>query len=117
MLNEAHVTYANAAKQRILGVSAEVLNIVGAVSEECARQMAEGVLKISGANYGVSTTGIAGPDGGTPEKPVGTVYVALASAKGTECIRLNLRGDRTRIRSITCLQALNLLRLHLIHQN
>lgn len=117
VLNEAHVTYANAAKQRILGVSAEVLNIVGAVSEECARQMAEGVLKISGANYGVSTTGIAGPDGDTPEKPVGTVYVALASAKGTECIRLNLRGDRTRIRSITCLQALNLLRLHLIHQN
>ena len=114
VLNEAHVTYANSAKERILGVSPDTLNTVGAVSEECARQMAEGVRRISGADYGLATTGIAGPGGGTPDKPVGTVYVALASECGTECIRLNLRGDRTRIRSMTCLQALNLLRLHIV---
>lgn len=114
VLNEAHVTYANSAKERIVGVSHETLEQYGAVSEQCAREMAEGVLRISGADYGLSTTGIAGPGGGTPEKPVGTVYIGLAWKDGSEVIRLNLRGDRARIRSMTCLQALNLLRLKLI---
>lgn len=117
VLNESHVTYANATKERILGVSHETLERFGAVSEECAREMAEGVRRISGADYGLSTTGIAGPGGGTPEKPVGTVYVGLAWEGGSEVIRLNLRGDRTRVRSMTCLQALNLLRLRLTGKN
>jgi len=116
VLNEAHVTYANDAKERILGVSHATLETHGAVSEGCAREMAEGARRISGADYGLSTTGIAGPDGGTPDKPVGTVYVGLASANGSEVIRLNLRGDRTRIRSMTCLQALNLLRLRILKE-
>lgn len=114
VLNEAHVTYANSAKEKVLGVRHETLERHGAVSEECAREMAEGARRISGADYALSTTGIAGPGGGTPEKPVGTVYVGLAWEGGSEVIRLNLRGDRTRIRSMTCLQALNLLRLRLI---
>ena len=113
VLNEAHVTYANSAKEKVLGVRHETLERHGAVSEECAREMAEGARRISGADYALSTTGIAGPGGGTPEKPVGTVYVGLAWEGGSEVIRLNLRGDRTRIRSMTCLQALNLLRLRL----
>ncbi len=114
VLNEAHVTYANSAKENILGVSRATLETYGAVSEECAREMAEGVRRISGSDYGLSTTGIAGPGGGTPEKPVGTVYVGLAYEGGTDVVRLNLRGDRTRIRSMTCLQALNLLRLRIL---
>ncbi len=117
VVGESYVTYANAAKMRLLGVSENTLNTVGAVSEQCAREMAEGVRRISGASYGISTTGIAGPDGGTPDKPVGTVYVGLSHEQGSQVICLNLRGDRTRIRSMTCLQALNLLRLALIHQN
>ncbi len=116
VLNESHVTYANSAKEKVLGVSPETLSRFGAVSEECAREMAEGARRISGADYGLSTTGIAGPGGGTPEKPVGTVYVGLSYDGGTDVIRLNLRGDRTRIRSMTCLQALNLLRLRLVKE-
>ncbi|MBQ2956883.1 MAG: nicotinamide-nucleotide amidohydrolase family protein, partial [Clostridia bacterium] len=114
VVGEAHVTYSNEVKERLLGVSHDTLSEYGAVSEECAREMAEGVRRISGADYGLSTTGIAGPGGGTPEKPVGTVFVGLASNDGTEVIKLSLRGDRTRIRSMTCLQALNLLRLKLL---
>jgi nicotinamide-nucleotide amidase len=72
------VTYANEAKTAALGVDAELIREHGAVSEPVARQMAEGAARQSGATFGLSTTGIAGPDGGTPEKPVGTVFVALA---------------------------------------
>ena len=114
VLNEAHVVYSNSAKENTLGVSSETIEKYGAVSEECAREMAEGARRISGADYALSTTGIAGPGGGSPEKPVGTVYVGLAYNGGSDVIRLSLRGDRTRIRSMTCLQALNLLRLRLI---
>lgn len=70
------VAYANEVKQQVLGVSAEALEKYGAVSEEVARQMVEGVARITGANVAVATTGVAGPDGGTPEKPVGTVWIA-----------------------------------------
>lgn len=114
VLNEAHVTYSNASKEKVVGVSHETLEMHGAVSGECAREMAEGARRVSGSDYGLSTTGIAGPGGGTPEKPVGTVYIGVAYEGGSDVIRLNLRGDRTRIRTMTCLQALNLLRLRLI---
>ena len=114
MLVEGHVVYMNEAKERILGVSPEILNGVGAVSAECARAMAEGALKRSNATYALSTTGVAGPGGGTEKTPVGTVFVALAGHDfETRVLELHLRGDRTRVRSTSCLRAMNLLRLRL----
>ena len=114
VLVEGHVVYMNEAKERVLGVSSEILNGVGAVSEECARAMAEGTLKRSNATYALSTTGVAGPGGGTEKTPVGTVFVALAGHDfETRVLELHLRGDRTRIRSMSCLRAMNLLRLRL----
>ena len=114
VLVEVHVVYMNEAKERVLGVSSEILSGVGAVSEECARAMAEGTLKRSNATYALSTTGVAGPGGGTEKTPVGTVFVALAGRDfETRVLELHLRGDRTRIRSMSCLRAMNLLRLRL----
>ena len=114
VLVEGHVVYMNEAKERVLGVSSEILSGVGAVSEECARAMAEGTLKRSNATYALSTTGVAGPGGGTEKTPVGTVFVALAGRDfETRVLELHLRGDRTRIRSMSCLRAMNLLRLRL----
>ena len=111
VLGESYVTYANEAKERLLGVSGETLRAHGAVSEQCAREMAEGCRRASGADWALATTGIAGPDGGTPEKPVGTVYIACAGRQGTVVKALKLRGDRTRVRSMTCLYAMDLLRV------
>lgn len=107
---EGDVTYANDAKMRRLGVTAETLDTVGPVSEECAREMAEGCRRAAGTDFALSTTGYAGPDGGEPDKPVGTVFVALACADGTIVRRLNLFGDRDRIRHTAMLHALDLLR-------
>ncbi len=107
---EGDVTYANDAKMRRLGVSAETLDRFTAVSEQCAREMAEGLRKRAGTDYALSTTGVAGPDGGTQESPVGTVYVALASKDGTIVQRLQLGGDRTRIREVAVLHILDILR-------
>ena len=104
------MTYSNDAKMRRLGVRAETLDTVGAVSEECAKEMAEGTRKAAGTDYALSTTGYAGPDGGEPDKPVGTVFIALASENGTIVKRLNLFGDRDRIRHAAMLNALDLLR-------
>ena len=111
VLGESYVTYAHEAKERLLGVSGETLRAHGAVSEQCAREMAEGCLRASGADWALATTGIAGPDGGTPEKPVGTVYIACAGRQGVVVKALKLRGDRTRVRSMTCLYAMDLLRV------
>ena len=107
---EGDVTYSNDAKMRRLGVRKETLDTVGAVSEACAREMAEGTRKAAGTDFALSTTGYAGPDGGEPDKPVGTVFIALASADGTTVKRLNLFGDRDRIRHSAMLNALDLLR-------
>lgn len=107
---EGDVTYSNDAKMRRLGVSRETLDTVGAVSEACAREMAEGTRRAANADYALSTTGYAGPDGGEPDKPVGTVFVALAGPDGTIVKRLNLFGDRDRIRHSAMLNALDLLR-------
>lgn len=104
---EGHVTYANEAKERILGVEAQTIARYGAVSGETARQMAEGLRLRSGANLTIATTGIAGPDGGTPEKPVGTVWLGLATEKGTQARALRLAGDRERIRTLATLHALH----------
>ena len=105
------VTYANEAKKKIVGVKHETLVAHGAVSEETAREMAEGIRAALGADYGISTTGIAGPTGGTPEKPVGTVYIAVASKDGTRVKRLQLppMRDREYIRTASATNALALL--------
>lgn len=109
-LREAHVTYANEAKTRYCGVREETLSRYGAVSEQTAREMAEGLRARSGADVAVATTGIAGPDGGTKEKPVGLVYVAVCDGKGTRVERLQLSGSRARIRELASLKALDMIR-------
>lgn len=106
---EGYVTYSNEAKEKNLGVSHEVLEACGAVSEQTARQMAEGVRRRGEADYGVATTGIAGPDGGTAEKPVGLVYIACAHAGGTQVECHVFSGDRTRVRTQATERALALL--------
>ena len=111
---EGAVTYANGAKVRRLGVSEGTLATDGAVSLACAQQMAEGLRAAVGTTYALATTGIAGPDGGTPEKPVGLVYVALAGPGRTEVRKLCLSGDRARIRTAATLHALDLLRRSLL---
>jgi nicotinamide-nucleotide amidase len=104
------VAYSNAAKQHFLGVRAETLAAHGAVSEAVAREMAEGARAKTGADFALAVTGIAGPGGGTPEKPVGTVFIALASAAGTRVINPINRYDRETFKYLTSLQALDLLR-------
>lgn len=104
------VTYSNRAKTELLDVPAELIEKYGAVSEETARAMAEGVKKISGADIGLSVTGIAGPDGGTKEKPVGTVYVAISYGAETTMKKLFFPGERNVVRERTANAALNLVR-------
>lgn len=96
------ITYANEAKEKILGVSSETLEKHGAVSFETACEMAEGARRVSGSDIAVSVTGIAGPGGGSPEKPVGLVYIAIADKNGTEYRKLNLQGNRDEVRAETC---------------
>ena len=104
------VTYANSAKRALLGVPAELLERHGAVSGEVASAMAEGVLERAGADLAVATTGVAGPGGGTVDKPVGTVWLALAQRGGkTLAERRQLSGDRDRVRTLTAYAALELL--------
>jgi nicotinamide-nucleotide amidase len=107
---EGCVTYSNDAKIKRLGVSSETIERYGAVSEQTALEMARGILKTSGADYGLATTGIAGPDGGTKDKPVGLVYIALASKDKEIAKELRLTGGRERIRNLTCLNILDMLR-------
>lgn len=109
-LGEAHVTYANEAKIKYCGVKPETLAAYGAVSEQTAREMAEGLRNRSGADIAAATTGIAGPGGGTKEKPVGLVYVAVADAGGVQVEKLQLSGSRERIRSLSALRALDMIR-------
>jgi nicotinamide-nucleotide amidase len=108
------VTYANAAKQQHLGVPAELLETHGAVSEEVARAMAEGCLRVSGADHALALTGIAGPTGGSEEKPVGTVWIALASKQGgTVARKYFYPGARDRFKLMAGQSALELLRRRL----
>lgn len=117
VLRQSVVTYANEAKENILGVKRETLDKFGAVSEECACEMALGALNISGADWAVSVTGIAGPDGGTPEKPVGTVWIAVAHDGAARARRFAFRGgDRQWIRTLSVVNALNMLRMAIIDE-
>ena len=104
------VAYANDVKEKVLGVPGETLARFGAVSEETALAMVAGVRKLYGSDYAVATTGIAGPGGGTEEKPVGLVYVAVADEDGVECHRQNWPGTREQFKRRVTQNALNFLR-------
>ena len=104
------VTYSNQAKQRFLGVQSETLARHGAVSEPVAREMAEGARRETGADYALSVTGIAGPSGGTPDKPVGTVFIGLAGPHGVVVESNANPYDRETFKQVTTQQALDLLR-------
>lgn len=108
------ITYSNVAKMSVLGVSALTLEKLGAVSEETAREMAEGMRTKARTDHAISVTGIAGPDGGSEEKPVGTVYVGYSGKMGTKAIRLSLPGDRFLVRWRSSQAALDYLRRQLI---
>jgi nicotinamide-nucleotide amidase len=107
------VSYANEAKVELLGVAESTLDAHGAVSEETAREMAAGARDRFGATYALAITGIAGPSGGTPEKPVGTVCFALADAEGATSERRNFGGGRDWVRLRASQHALDMLRRHL----
>jgi len=109
-LERGLVTYSNAAKIGMLGVPASIIEKHGAVSEETARLMAEGVRKLAGTDLGLSSTGIAGPTGGTKEKPVGTVYLAVANSKQTICRHYAFRWDRSRNKHVFSETALMMLK-------
>jgi len=110
---ESAVTYSNSAKVARLGVDPETIVRSGAVSEEVAAAMAEGIRKACGADIGLATTGIAGPTGGSAEKPVGLTYIALCDGAGTRVEKFNFHQDRARNKERTAQAALNLLRLRL----
>ncbi len=108
-----YVTYSDAAKMRDLGVTAGTLREFGAVSEQTAREMAAGALRVPGVSVAIAVTGIAGPDGGTPAKPVGTVWFCAAARdeRRTETIaeRQHFDGDRAAVRSLAVRYALELV--------
>lgn len=116
-VGECHVTYSNEAKVRVLGVRKDTLDAVGAVSHDVAVEMAEGARRVSGADFAVSITGIAGPGGGTDEKPVGLTYISVAGPGGTTTSKNIFMGDRSGIRNQAALTALNMLRLILLESH
>jgi nicotinamide-nucleotide amidase len=104
------ITYSNAAKHDLLGVAPSILAEHGAVSEPCARAMAEGARERARTTYALAITGIAGPGGGTPDKPVGTVYIALATPAETVVRQIHWPRQREQIRALSAMVALDLLR-------
>jgi nicotinamide-nucleotide amidase len=110
------VTYSNEAKQNLLGVDADALEKHGAVSEEVVRQMAEGARAKLGTDYALSTSGIAGPDGGSEEKPVGTIWIGLAGPHYTIAKKFVFSTERSRNMQWSYMAALNLLRLELMRK-
>ncbi len=108
------LTYSNALKEKFLGVQNKTLAEHGAVSEPVAREMAEGARRATEADYAIAVTGIAGPAGGTAEKPVGTVFIALAGVDGTKVWKMFNPWDRVTFKEATARQAINQLRLKLV---
>lgn len=104
-------SYANSVKTGVLGVHEETISAHGAVSSECVAEMAEGVRRITGSDFSIATSGIAGPGGGSEEKPVGMVWIGVSSQMGTETYRMQFRGDRKRNIERFAASALNILRL------
>jgi nicotinamide-nucleotide amidase len=109
------VTYSNESKMKLLGIKEETLRDFGAVSEETAKEMAEGTLRVSDCDYAVSVTGIAGPGGATKEKPIGLVFIAIASKKGTQIFKYNFSGNRKDIRERAANTALDVLRRKILN--
>ena len=109
-------SYANSVKTGVLGVDPEIISSHGAVSSECVAAMAEGVRKLTGSDYSVATSGIAGPGGGSEEKPVGTVWIGVSSHMGTETFRMVFKGDRKRNIERFAANALNKLREKLVNE-
>jgi nicotinamide-nucleotide amidase len=109
------ISYANAVKVDQLGVSQEILDLEGAVSETCVKAMATGARKHLGTTYALATSGIAGPDGGTEEKPVGTIWIALAHPSGVIARKLTQGGTRIQNIHLSSLTAINLLRRYLLN--
>ena len=109
VFNEGYITYANESKERLVGVSYDTLSKYGAVSHQTAAEMALGACRASGAEVALSTTGIAGPGGGSKEKPVGLIYVGCAVKGSVEVLELRLGGDRKANRNGAVEEALKFL--------
>ena len=109
-------SYANEIKMNVLGVPEEIISQHGAVSSECVAAMAEGVRRLTGSDYSVATSGIAGPGGGSEEKPVGLVWIGVSSNKGTETFKMLFRSDRKRNIERFASSALNKLREKLVNE-
>ena len=103
-------SYANSVKTGVLGVDASVIESKGAVSEECVRQMAAGVRRLTGSDFAVATSGIAGPGGGTKDKPVGLVWIGISSERGTNAVKMEFKSDRKHNIERFAANALNELR-------
>ncbi len=113
-LERGVVAYSNRSKTELLGISEQVIEEHGAVSEVCVRAMASSVKHLAGTDLGLSVSGIAGPTGGTLEKPVGTVYIAMAWNEDVQCWRHFFEGSRTEIKQQTSEEALLRIREHLM---
>lgn len=109
VIDESYVTYAPESKIRLLGVKKETIAQKGVVSRECAAEMAAGVRGVSGADWGVSATGLAGPEGGTPSTPVGTVFIGVAGSAGARAREYHFAGDRESVRLQAVKAALEML--------
>ena len=108
------VVYSNTLKEEFADVPEDLIEVYGAVSEPVAKALAEGIRKRCRATLGLGVTGVAGPTGGTAEKPVGLVFHALASERGTEVVKRNFSGDRERVRWFASQQALDMVRRQLM---
>lgn len=110
------VTYSNGQKQKLLGVSAETLEKFGAVSEQTALEMCKGVRTLADADFGISVTGIAGPGGGTPDKPVGTVWIGICGDNLHKAERFLFDGDRQQVRESTAQTALKMVETAILNK-
>ena len=110
------VSYSDALKQGLIGVSKESLDKYGAVSDKVAKEMAEGIRSKAGSDLAISTTGIAGPEGGSDQKPVGLVYIGLATPEGVQVEKIQFYGERESVRQLTVQAALNKVRLYMVKQ-
>lgn len=104
------VVYSNKAKSSFLKIPSKIIEQKGAVSQEVSRKMAESVRKLAKADFGIGITGVAGPIGGSPHKPVGTVFIAVSSKKASGCKRFRFSGNRACIRKKSALKALEILK-------
>lgn len=102
-------SYSNRIKEKILGVSPATLEKHTEYSTQCAEEMARGALKLSGADFAVSTSGVAGPTGGTAENPVGTVYIAISDKNAVKAVKMSFDGDREQVRTAATEKALRML--------